>query len=103
MARSKYEIEAQKELEADGWRVDYKARPFRVPRNYNVDYFGLFDLLAHRNGNPIRWISIKGKAGIPGPHRRAVEGFWFPRGHIKEIWQYNPKRKSGRVKKETIK
>ena len=49
MAKSKFEVKAQKELEADGWLVDWKIRPsgFKNPKGYNVDYFGLFDLVAY--------------------------------------------------------
>jgi hypothetical protein len=86
--RSKYEIKAQKSLEKQGWTVDYKARPFRVPSNYQVDYFGLFDLIAYRAGDPLRWISIKGKAGVPSSHREEIEAFALPMGNQKEIWQY---------------
>ena len=86
--RSKYEIKAQKSLEEQGWTVDYKSRPFRVPSNYSVDYFGLFDLLVYRAGDPLRWISIKGKAGVPSKHRKEIEEFWMPEGNQKEIWRY---------------
>lgn len=88
MARSKFEIKAQKELEADGYTVDWKIRPPRPHPYYNTDYFNLFDLLAHKAGKPLRWISIKGKAGIPTPHRRAIENFAMPKGNKKEIWYY---------------
>ena len=98
--RSKYERKAQKILEEDGYLVDFKIRPssFRVPRGYMVDFFGLFDLCAYKLNNPLRWISIKGRAGIPSTHRQAIEAFKIPLGNIKEIWSFSKKR----VKQEII-
>lgn len=86
--RSVYEKAAHKELEAQGWDVDYKMRPSRPTKGYHTDYWDLFDLMAHRAGDPIRFISIKGKAGVPGAHRRAIEQFWMPENTQKEIWHY---------------
>jgi hypothetical protein len=95
--RSIYERKAQKELEAEGYKVDWKTRPFRVPKGYQVDFLGVFDLLAVKRGTPIRWISIKGKAGIPSWHRKEVEEMWLPpETNIKEIWYW--KGKSGWTK-----
>jgi len=102
--RSKYEIKAGKELESQGYTVDYKVRPFRVAVEYRVDYFGLFDLLVYRVGDVVRWISIKGKAGVPSKHRKAIEDWWFPEGHQKEIWTYNKRKGYRKImpKKEII-
>ena len=90
MARSKFERKAQKELEFDGYLVDWKIRPsgFKNPRNYNVDYFGLFDLLCYKFGEPLRFISIKGQAGVPSKHRKDIENFQLPKCCVKEIWAY---------------
>jgi len=91
MARSKLEIKAHKELEKKGYIVDYKARPFRVPRGYQVDYFGLFDLLAYKDGN-IRLIAIK-SAKTSGRDTRIlkdkIKEFKLTNKHLtKEIWIY---------------
>lgn len=89
MARSRFEIRAQKKLEEDGWFVDYKIRPRIVPKGYNVDFFGLFDLIAVRfPDEPIRWISVKGK-GSHTAHRREVKKFDMPEGNVKELWRYD--------------
>lgn len=100
MARSPYERKAEHELEAEGYIVDWKARPFRVPKGYKVDFFGRFDLMAVKDGSPIRWISIKGHAGVPSKHRREIETFWLPDNNEKEIWVW---RKRLGWKKEVIK
>jgi hypothetical protein len=103
--RSIYEIKAHKELEAQGWNVDYKVRPFRPRKGFHVDFFNLFDLMAHRAGDPLRFISIKGHAGVPGKHRRAVEAFWLPESCQKEIWHYIPDvndKRTTKVIKEVI-
>lgn len=81
---SKYEIKAKKELLAEGYRVDDKRGMSRW--SVNRDFFNLFDLVAIKKGEPIRWISIKGKQGIPKLHRQEVTSFWFPEGSVKEIW-----------------
>ena len=98
--RSKYEIEAQKELEAKGYQVDNKAGMGRWSKNR--DFFNLFDLVAIKKGKPIRWIAIKGKAGNYHLLRPKLKEFWMPSHNIKELWRYDPTRKSGRVKKEII-
>lgn len=88
--RSKYEVKAQKELEAEGYFVDNKAGMGRFAKNR--DFFNRFDLVAVKGGKDLRWISIKGHQGIPGGHLKDVREFWLPPGNIKEIW-YWPKRK----------
>jgi hypothetical protein len=97
--RSVYEIKAHKELEAQMWDVDYKMRPSRPTRGYHTDYWNLFDLMAHRTGDPIRFISIKGKEGVPGKHRQAVKDFWMPENCQKEIWHYIENVKDRRTTK----
>src|SRR5258708_36570267 len=89
MARSIYERKAQKELESEGYTVEWKVRPCRVPKGYHVDLWGCFDLMAVRLNGPIRWISIKGKAGVPSAHRKKVTDFWLPHdSNQKEIWYW---------------
>lgn len=103
--RSKYEIRAQKELENKGYQVDWKIRPRIVPKTYSVDYFYLFDLIAHKEDEPLRWISVKGM-GSHTAHRKELEQFNMPEGNIKELWRYdrNPKdRRKIRVRKKIIK
>lgn len=90
MARSKYEIKAQKMLEADGYEVDYKIRPRFVPRNYNVDYFNLFDLLAINKTNRLRAISIKGVETSLKDHKEALVDFvqrYMPDMQC-ELWRF---------------
>jgi shikimate 5-dehydrogenase len=105
--KSKFEIKAQKELEADGWLVDWKVKPFRTPRGYNVDYWGLFDLLAYQGGL-IRGIAIKGQGGVPKALREAVENFQVCEHFVKEIWYYSrhtvnkKKQRNFTCKKEII-
>ena len=86
MARSKFEIKAQKELEGQGYIVDTKAGMNRWSRNN--DYFHLFDLLAVRAGEPLRFIAIKGQGGVPSKLKRGIESFWLPESTQKEIWHY---------------
>ena len=97
--RSPYEIKAHKYLEAEGYQVDYKIRPRIVPRKYNVDFFARFDLIAYKEGEPLRWISIKGHAGAPTAHQKAIKDFKMPEGNQKEIWVY---RKSKNIIKKII-
>lgn len=86
MARSKYEKRAHKELEKLGWAVDYKTRPTRVPRNYNVDFLGLFDLIAYKPGI-LRFISIKGvPSGGAVTNRAEIAQMELPDGCTKEQW-----------------
>ena len=91
--------EAQKELEQDGYFVDYKIRPRIVPKKYNVDFFGLFDLVCYKKGESIRWISIKGHAGAPRAHQKDIKNFVVSDGNQKEIWVY---RSNKTVKKMII-
>lgn len=98
MARSRYEIRAQKELEAQGWTVDNKAGMGRFSKNR--DYFHLFDLLAVRGGDPVRWIAIKGHNGGYSPLREKIKAFFLPEGNQKELWRYTT-TKAG-LKKEIL-
>lgn len=102
--RSKFEIRAQKELESQGWMVDYKLRPSMPNPYYNTDYFNLFDLMAYRPGDPLRFISIKGQGGVPGKHKQAIENFFTHEGIQKEIWHYRKLASDRRkfVAKKTI-
>jgi len=93
--RSRFEIRAQRELEIDGYFVDYKMRPSRITRGYNTDYWNLFDLIAWKPGI-LRFISIKGKS-CPAKHKRDLALFKLPKGCTSELWRYdkqlNDKRK----------
>lgn len=94
--RSPYEVRAQKELEASGHIVDWKMRPFRMMRRgtYSPDFFSLFDLCAIApDKRSIRWISIKGKAGVPKIHFEEIKNFALPEGNIKEIWSRSLSKK----------
>lgn len=83
---SKYEIKAKKKLEKEGWIVDDKRGMGRWSKNR--DYFHLFDLLAVRSGDSIRWIAVKGKAGDYWKLRKEIKNFWLPMGNTKELWRY---------------
>jgi hypothetical protein len=75
-----------------------------TPRNYQVDYFGLFDLMAY-SPPIIRLIAIKGTAGVPKELRQAIENFQSPDQVVKEIWTYRKLAHKGNqffVKKEII-
>ena len=85
--RSKYEVKAQKELEMDGYLVDNKSGMGRWAKNR--DFFNLFDLVAVKRGTPVRWISIKGKQGVPPAHKKEIKEFWLPDNNIKEIWKHS--------------
>lgn len=98
MARSKYEIKAHKELQKSGCRVDYKSRPHRVPNGYNVDFFGLYDLLVLDKQHNLHLLAIKGHEGVPSKLRKGIADFKVKR-IIKEIWIY---KSNGLVKKEQI-
>ena len=93
--RSKYEIKSQKILESQDYRVDYKIRPSRRMRmgSYTPDYFGLFDLLAIKKGQPMLWISVKGHAGVPSKHKEAIKKFPLPKDCVKQIWVYTRSKK----------
>lgn len=96
--RSKYEVKAQKELEAEGWRVDNKAGMARFSKNR--DFWNLFDLVAVRlDKHYVRWISIKGHNRGNATHRRELQEFYLPPGNIKELWYWPDNRK----KKEWVK
>lgn len=98
--RSKYELRAHKELELEGWTVDYKIRPPSfTPRGYNVDFWGCFDLVARRLGEQLRWISIKGTAGSRAKNRAECQAVTLPPGSIKELWHIDGK---GNWKKEVV-
>lgn len=98
--RSKYEIKAQKELEGEGYIVDYKIRPSRFYQGQVIDFFGLFDLIAVKKGQSIKWISIKGHGGVAVQHQKDIRSFWLPPGNTKEIWQWpNNKKKKQWIKK----
>lgn len=86
--RSKYEKLAHQELEEQGYIVDYKIRPPTfAPRGYDVDFFGAFDLVAFKpNQLPVRWISIKGHAGVLDTHREECRSVALPVGNQKEVW-----------------
>lgn len=97
--RSKYEIKAQKELENEGWRVDNKAGMSRWSKNR--DFFNLFDLVAVKKGEAIRYISIKGHIGgsLRTAHSQEIRDFWLPPCCSKELWIWPNNKK----KKEWIK
>ena len=92
--RSKYEIRAHKELELNGYFVDYKLRPSMPNPHYATDYFHLFDLLAWKPGE-LKMISIKGKS-CPKKHKDDLSLFSVPQGVSVELWRYDrePKMKS---------
>lgn len=98
--RSKFEIMAQKELENEGWLVDWKIRPsgLRMPSGYQVDYWGVFDLLAYQ-GKMIRGIAIKGQGGVPSRLRKMVMDMEMCEHFVKEIWTYRqPTKNDKRLK-----
>lgn len=97
MSKSKFEIRAQKYLENLGYLVDWKIRPsgFKNPTGYQVDFLGLFDLMAYKPGEPLRFISVKGQSGVPKKHRDEIENFWLPESCQKEIWQYRKLKGKG--------
>lgn len=100
--RSAYEKQAQKELEEEGYLVDYKIRPRFPMKNYNVDFLGLFDLLAIKpDGSEglLRCIAIKGVAGDRHKIIAEIEKIPFPAGVQKEIWYIRTVKK----KKEWVK
>ena len=85
--RSKFELRAQRELEQDGYFVDWKLRPSMPSPAYNTDYFNLFDLLAWKPGE-LRMISIKGKT-CPKPHKDHLKQFRLPAGISVELWMFD--------------
>lgn len=100
--RSKYEIKCQKELETEGWFIDNKAGMSRWSKNR--DFFNLFDLVAVKKGEAIRYISIKGHNrgyGVTpsGDIRNEIKYFWLPECCIKELWVWpNNKKQKGWIK-----
>lgn len=89
--RSKYEIKAQKELEAEGYLVDNKAGMGRFAKNR--DFFNLFDLVAIKKNEPIRYISIKGRGHAWGENKTKIEKFWLPEFCRKEQWRWHKNKK----------
>lgn len=85
--RSRFELRAQRELEQDGYFVDWKLRPSMPSPAYNTDYFNLFDLLAWKPGE-LRMISIKGKT-CPKPHKDNLARFKVPKGVSVELWMFD--------------
>ncbi len=105
MPRSIYERRAQKELEEQGYFVEWKMRRPRIMRKgrYTQDFFNLFDLCAYRAGEALRWISIKGTMGILSTHKKAVNDFLMPTGNVKEIWaRSNSKKRDNYWHKEIV-
>lgn len=100
--RSKYEKQVQKELEAEGYQVDWKLRAHIPMRGYSVDYWGLFDLLAYKPNFPLRFIAVKGHGNVPSALRKGIENFFPTSGISKEIWRFNENRKKEPVKREVI-
>lgn len=95
MPRSPYERRAQQELEKDGYFVEWKMRRPRIMRKgkYTQDFFNRFDLLCYKLGEPLRWISIKGKMGILNSHLKEIKEFILPENNIKEIWARSKSKK----------
>ena len=99
--RSKYEIKAQKELEAEGYFVDDKRGMSRWSKNR--DFFNLFDLVAVRRSEAIRYISIKGHNrgyGVTpsGNIRNEIRDFWLPESCKKELWVWPNNKKAAWIK-----
>src|SRR3990172_4819018 len=93
--RSPYERRAQTELESENYFVEWKMRRPRIMRKgkYTQDFFNRFDLLAYKLGESLRWISIKGRAGVPSKHLKEIKEFILPTNNIKEIWARSKSRK----------
>lgn len=89
---SKFEQLARRELRAAGYLIDWKIRPQRPMRGYSVDYFNLFDMLAYKEGEPLRMIQIKSKKSPTVPIRKAIKAFVLPQGIQKELWIYDGKK-----------
>lgn len=98
--RSKYEIKSQKELEAEGWQVDNKAGMSRFAKNR--DFWNLFDLVAVKKGEALRWISVKGHNRGSAEHHEALKNFWLPACCQKEIWIYTKNKKKNKIIKKVI-
>ena len=89
--RSKYEIKCQKELEAEGWFIDNKAGMSRFAKMR--DFWNLYDLVAIKKGEPIRYIAVKGKAGDYHKLLPLIKKFWMPLCCQKELWRYSGSKK----------
>lgn len=85
--RSKFEKRGQKDLEREGYFVDWKLRPSLNNPYYNTDYWRLFDLLAWKPGE-LRFISIKGKS-CPKKHKDDLKKFKVPKGVTVELWVHD--------------
>jgi hypothetical protein len=85
--RSKFEIRAQRELEVEGYFVDWKLRPSMPSPHYNTDYWNLFDLAAWKPGE-LLFISIKGKT-CPKLHKDHLKLFKVPKGVRVELWMFD--------------
>lgn len=83
---SKYEIRAQKQLEKEGYKVDFKRGLSRWAKNR--DFWNLFDLVAIKENEKIRYIAIKGHNGGYSPLRKLIQAFWMPDCCTKELWRY---------------
>ena len=84
--RSPLEIRCQRELEAEGYLVDRKARHRRTAKGYWVDFLGAFDILAYRPGE-LRLISVNTQSnGVRRRQRELIESLELPLGNTKEIW-----------------
>ncbi len=92
--RSKFEKRAQKDLESEGYFVDWKLRPSLNSPHYNTDYWRLFDLLAYKPFE-IRLISIKGK-NCPKKHKDDLKSFKVPKGVTVELWMHDREPKDRR-------
>ena len=92
--RSRYEVRAQKELEAEGYHVDNKAGMSRWSKNR--DFWNTFDLVAKKEGEPLRWISIKGTQGLIKSHIEEIKNCWLPQNNIKELWARRKAKKRGK-------
>ena len=95
MARSKYEIKAQKSLEKEGYLVDNKAGMSRW--SANRDFWHLFDLVAIKKGKKLRYIAIKGHGGGYSELREKLKVFWMPKSCIKELWRYTDTKKGLKI------
>lgn len=92
--RSRFEIRAQRDLEQEGYFVDWKLRPSMPSPHYNTDYWNLFDLLVWKPGE-LRFISIKGK-NCPKKHKDDLKKFKVPPGVKIELWMHDKDLKDKR-------
>jgi len=96
--RSKYEVKAQKELEAEGYLVDNKSGMGRWSKNR--DFWNLYDLVAYKP-HQIRYISIKGHIGgsLRTAHTAELSKMVFPKGCTNEFWEFPNTKKKEWVKR----